>query len=252
MGKNEINMIELPKGIVKAECKSPRKLILFSQPKAGKTTALSMLPDSLLIDLEKGTDFIDAVKVKINNSSELRELVKVLKAENTKKGGFVYRYGIIDTVTALEDIIAPVALAMYKATPIGKNFTGTDVLTLPQGAGYYWQRLTFATVVNELAECFERLILSGHLKEKFILKDDKELEVRGLDLTGKLASITSGASDAIGYVYRKKNEVRVNFKSTEGVIVGSRPDHLANQDICLTEQDESGKIIAHWDRIFVD
>jgi uncharacterized protein (DUF302 family) len=246
-------MIKLPTEKVLASSKSPKRLILFSNPKVGKSTALSLLPDSLLIDFENGTDYLDAVKVKINTASELKELIQTLKEANTKKGGFVYRYGIIDTVTALEDLIMPVALAMYKATPIGKSFTGDNILTLPQGAGYYWQRLAFATVVNDLADCFERLILSGHLKEKFITKDDKELEVRGLDLTGKLASITAGASDAIGYVYRKGNQVRINFKNTEGVIAGSRPEHLSNQDIVLTESDPvTGKITAYWDRIFVD
>lgn len=246
-------MIELPKQKVPASSKSAKRLILFSNPKVGKSTALSLLPDSLLIDLENGTNFLDAVKVKINDASELKELIQTLKKANADKGGFVYRYGIIDTVTALEDMIMPVALAMYKATPIGKNFTGDNVLILPQGGGYYWQRLAFATVVNDLADCFDRLILSGHLKEKFVTKDDKEMEVRGLDLTGKLASITAGASDAIGYVYRKKNEVRVNFKNTEGVIAGSRPEHLANQDIVLTESDPvTGEIKAYWDRIFID
>lgn len=110
-------MIELPKGKIKADSKSPRKLILFSQPKAGKTTALSLLPDSLLIDLEGGSDFLDAVKVKINNAGELKELIQTLKKANADKGGYVYKYGIIDTVTALEDMVLPVALAMYKATP---------------------------------------------------------------------------------------------------------------------------------------
>lgn len=246
-------MIKLPTEKVKADCLSPRKLILFSQPKAGKSSTVSLLEDSLIIDLENGTDFIDAVKVSINDASELKELVATLKESNKKKGGYTYRYGIIDTVTALEDMVMSVALAMYKATPIGKNFTGTDVLTLPQGAGYFWQRKAFATVVNDISECFDRLILLGHLKEKYITKDDKELETKGLDLTGKLAGITCGASDAIGYLYRKGNEVRVNFKSSEGVIVGSRSQHIRDQDIVLSESDpETGEITAYWDRIYVD
>ena len=36
-------------------------MIIFSQPKIGKTTLLAQLDNNLILDLEKGTSFIDAL-----------------------------------------------------------------------------------------------------------------------------------------------------------------------------------------------
>ena len=78
--------IELPKGIVKSISRDPKLLILYSIPKIGKTTLLSKLPDSLLIDLEDGSDFVDAVKVKVNNLKELKEVgTAIMKAKRPYK-----------------------------------------------------------------------------------------------------------------------------------------------------------------------
>ena len=47
-----------------------------------------------------------------------------------------YKYITIDTISALEENYAiDLALKIYKDTPMGKNFQGTDVRTLPNGAG---------------------------------------------------------------------------------------------------------------------
>ena len=45
-------LIKLPTKKVPANFKSPRKLIMFSKPKVGKTILCSELQDSLIIDLE--------------------------------------------------------------------------------------------------------------------------------------------------------------------------------------------------------
>ena len=48
---------------VKAESQSPKNLIIFSKPKVGKTSLLAELNDALIIDLEDGSDYVDALKV---------------------------------------------------------------------------------------------------------------------------------------------------------------------------------------------
>lgn len=94
----------LPTEIIKAATKSPKKLLLYSPPKCGKTTAVSMLEKSLLIDIENGSDFVDAVKVSVNSLQELNDLL-----EAVIKAGKPYRYGIVDTTTKLEDMVLPKA-----------------------------------------------------------------------------------------------------------------------------------------------
>ena len=60
--------MELPKTKVKASRKSPKNMIIYGPPKIGKTTVLSQLDDCLIIDLEDGSDMVDALKVKANRS----------------------------------------------------------------------------------------------------------------------------------------------------------------------------------------
>ena len=45
--------IILPEQLIPAQTSSPRKLLIYSSPKVGKTTAASMLESNLIIDLEE-------------------------------------------------------------------------------------------------------------------------------------------------------------------------------------------------------
>jgi hypothetical protein len=123
--------IVLPTSKVMATQVNPKRLLVYSKPKTGKTTAFAGLENNLIIDLENGSDYVDALKVKINSLQELLDTGKAIK-----EAGNPYKYVTIDTVTALETMIMPLAIKLYKATPMGKGFTGDTVATLPNGAGY--------------------------------------------------------------------------------------------------------------------
>ena len=66
--------ITLPTKPIKPESQNPKKLFLYSQPKCGKTTALAQLEGCLIIDLESGSDYVEALKVKATNIQELSEV----------------------------------------------------------------------------------------------------------------------------------------------------------------------------------
>ena len=66
--------ISLPTSKIKAARKSPKNFVLYGQPKVGKTTALSQLDNCLIIDLEDGTDMLDALKIKAKNLKHLGEI----------------------------------------------------------------------------------------------------------------------------------------------------------------------------------
>lgn len=123
--------IELPKKKIPAVIEDPKNLIIFSKPKQGKSSALAQLPDVLCIDLENGGyDYIDAVKIKANSVKDIQEICKAIK-----DAGCPYKFIVLDTITALEEMVAPLALQLYKATPAGGKFTGTNVLDAPMGQG---------------------------------------------------------------------------------------------------------------------
>lgn len=221
----------LPTKKVKASEINPKKLIVYSKPKAGKTTLFANLDSYLMLDLEKGSDYVDAVKVSINNLTELRTVGTAILAANKP-----YKYGIVDTATALEDMCLPLALKMYKATPIGKNFAGDNVLNLPNGAGYMWLRQAFFSVIDYISTLFDYVILLGHIKDKQVDDKGEMVMAANVDLTGKIKSILCAQCDAIGYLYRKDNQTFISFKTNDDVNCGARPLHLKNQDILVAEE----------------
>jgi hypothetical protein len=254
-------MFELPKEKTKAERVNPKKIILFSNPKAGKTQAVAALANNLILDLEDGSQFVEALKINVLKLAKeqnktplttLKEIINKISEANKEKGDFVYKYITIDTVSALEDISLELANKLYKNTPMGRNWIGEDVTKLPNGAGYMYLREAMDVILNEIEQLCDTLIILGHLKGKFIEKEGKEMEARGLALTGKIASILCSQVDAIGYVYRDENKTLVNFAPSESLVVGSRPDHLKNKTITLIESDDNGNLTIDWSKIFIE
>jgi len=252
--------IELPTQKIEPKSQNPSRLILFSPPKHGKTTAVAALDNCLLIDLESGSDFVSALKVKVNSLEELQELgTEIMKAERP------YKYIAIDTVTKLEEMLEWDATEEYMKQPVGKAFNRDpkdlskflprnqwkSVLTLPNGGGYMWLRLSMTTWINKISKLAPHIILIGHLKEKMIDFQGKEISQKALDLTGKIASITCANADAIAYLYRGDDGIHLNFAANDTTVCGARPEHLRGKDIQLSETID-GQIVYHWDRIFMD
>ena len=238
--------ITLPTQKVKGNRVNPKRILIYSKPKTGKTTAYAGLENNLILDLENGTDYIDAMKVKITNLQELLDTGKAIK-----EAGRPYDYVTIDTVTALEEMIMPLAIKLYKQTPMGKNFDGDTVTTLPNGAGYLYIRQAFFQVLDFIDTLAPTVILSGHIKDKQV--DDKgELVMSAnIDLTGKIKSMICAQADAIGYMYRKGNKTILTFKTNDEVTCGARPEHLRNEEIVVTEMID-GVLKTTWDKVFIN
>ena len=134
----------LPQKKVKATRVNPKKLIIFSQPKNGKTSCLAELEDNLIIDLEKGTSFVDALKIDVITDAEsqnvspldiLKSTIKELNEVKNKIGRNPYKRITIDTVSILEELVLPMANDFYRNSTLGANWMGNDVRKLPNGAG---------------------------------------------------------------------------------------------------------------------
>jgi hypothetical protein len=236
--------IVLPTKKVKADRVNPKRLIVYSKPKTGKTTAFAGLDDNLIIDLENGADYVEAMKVKANNLQELKEVGKAIK-----DAGYPYQYITIDTVTALEDMVMPLAINLYKQTPMGKNYSGDSILTLPNGAGYLYVRQAFFQVLDFIDTLAPHIILSGHIKDKQVDDKGEMVMSANIDLTGKIKSLICANADAIGYMYRKGNETILSFKTNEEVTCGARPEHLRNEEIIISEMKD-GKLKTYWDKVY--
>ena len=243
-------MIVLPTEKVKAKVSNPRFLIIFGKPKSGKTTIVSELENNLIIDLEGGSQFLDALSVQARNVADLGENAAAIRQKNKECNGFFYKHITIDNATRLEEMTLSYALTLYNQTPMGKSYRG-DVRMLPNGAGWFYIRQAVKKVIDRFRELCEEFILVGHTKDKLVNKEGEELSEMQLDLAGRLSDIICGEADAIGYVYRKKNQTLISFQGGENNIVEARAPHLRGKTVVIAESDESGKITTDWNKIYL-
>lgn len=236
--------IVLPTQKIPAKTQDPKRLIIFSKPKRGKTTALASLNNCLIVDTERGSDYIDALKVQVNSIQDINDLCKALKAEN-----YPYDFIALDTITMLEEVCKPLALKLYQATAAGANYTG-DILNAPNGAGYGHLRTAVEMVIDKIESCTKNIILVCHCKDAAI--DKSELTIKQIDLMGKLGRILAAKADAIGLLDRDddSNTILSFDTSDKYTECGARPPHLRNAIVTLGEMQEDGTLQFHWERIY--
>jgi hypothetical protein len=244
-------MIVLPKEKVKAKVENPRFLIIFGKPKAGKTTLASKLDNNLIIDLEGGSEFLEALAVQARSVKDLGEIANAIREEIKSTGKKPYKYITLDNASRLEEICLSYAATLYRQTPIGKNYQGNDVRTLPNGSGYMYLQQAVRKVIDMFRDLCDNFILIGHLKDKMINKEGEELSEMSLDLVGKLANIICGEADAVGYVYRKKNETHISFEGGDNSVREARAPHLRGKNIVIAESDDNNNIKVYWDKIYL-
>jgi hypothetical protein len=213
---------------------------------------LSQLDNCLILDLENGSDYVDALKIKASSVEEIKHIGKAIA-----EAGNPYDYVAVDTITALEEMCIPYAELLYSKSPMGKAWPTEgkakygSILNLPNGAGYPWLREAFTKVIDYIKTWAPRTILVGHVKDTLLEKNGNDFNSLDLDLTGKLKRIASSNSDAIGYLFRRGNKNILSFKTTDEISCGARPEHLRNQEIELSELIDE-KVVVSWDKIFID
>jgi hypothetical protein len=229
--------MDLPVQPIAAGIKNPKLLTLFGQSKVGKTTMLSSLPNCLIIDTEKGTDYIQALKVQANNLSDLAAILAAITSAEHK-----YDYIALDTI---DNIVAWVEQAV--CTKEGVSQIGD----IAYGGGYGQTRAKVMDIIFAFKRVCKHVILVAHRK-KAQSEENIEFSVNSLDLSGKLKNIICADSDAIGYVFREEEKeeengkktggrLMISFKTEDRIEAGARPEHLR------------GKIMPfEWSEIYID
>lgn len=241
----------LPKEKSTPKVNNPKFLILFGRPKAGKSTLMANLDNNLIIDLENGYQALSALIVQARTVNDFAEIANALREEIKNTGKFPYKYITIDNATRLEEMCLSYACQLYRQTPMGKTYQGTDIRTLPNGSGYMYLRQAVRKVIDMFRDLCESLILVAHVKEKMINKEGEELSEMSIDLTGKLGDILCGEADAIGYVYRKKNDTIISFEGGDNSIREARANHLRGKKIVVATSDEDNNITVDMTKIFL-
>lgn len=259
--------IVLPKSKIAPVRISPKRLLLYSMPKVGKTDMLAQLPSCLILDADpdQGAGLYECMRQPINSTADVYEVLDAIEAEGGIRHSkgipkdspdlFPYRFLAMDPINEFESFALESATVKYRNGPLNskKKFEEkgfTKVTELPEGGGYFylWNELT--AIVNNVAGCCTNQIITAHVREKKLGgKDEKtgdQAVVNDIDLTGKMSSILCGMVDAIGYVYRRhdkdhKGELWISFETNDSAVMGARQKYLAGQKMPFT-----------WDRIYPD
>lgn len=239
--------MQLPISKVQGATANPKLLVIAGFYKSGKTTSLAALENNLVVDTEKGSIFVDAMRVDVPTLREYSELIRALGTSEHR-----YRFITVDTGTKLEDIALELAAFNHKKSPIGKRWEGTakDILNLPNGLGYGLLRNSYMELLSWLKPYCDTLILVCHIKTSSFQKDGEEFSQLDINLTGQLKTIIAAEADAVGMFYRKGNRSILSFKGGESFLVGARPSHLKNKDFTIIESDESGSLKIDWSQVF--
>ena len=179
-------------------------------------------------------------------------MFNIAKALKEEKHNF--EFIALDTVTALEEIATDYAAIKYKQTNMGKNWEGSgkDILKLPNGSGYFYLREAMQEIIGWFKKVSKNLILTGHVKDKMLNEFGTELNIKALDLSGKISTILAADSDAMCYIYRdpETGKLLANFGDMNSVLCGSRLEELSGKTYVLAEKKENNEIITHWEDIY--
>ena len=236
--------IILPTEIRKATHINPRDMVLYGKPKVGKTTALSLLKNALIIDLEQGAAFLNAMVIEAPQDKGpvgkwlwLKELAKTIA-----EAGKPYDYVCIDTLTKLDEWSEWYGTYFYQNSITGKKFNRDDngvllkpnhpeyqsVHTLPNGAGYRYSR-------EAMLDMYETLRYLGkvctificHVADKMIgEKMGEVIMTKDIALTGKLKDILARAPDVLANVWNEDGKLMISFAGNSEKIGGMRAAHL--------------------------
>lgn len=214
----------------------PKVFLYYGAEKIGKTTIASVLPNAAILDTEEGSGYVSCIRYNIGSLEELGAF-----RDAHIKAGYPHKFIIVDTITQCEEWTSRLATEIYMGTTKGKSFNrNSKGQLLPEiewnnvydelgmNAILYirraWREL-FTNYLYPACNINTRLILIGHIKDKFMEGASNMVSTKELDLTGRLKNITlQTISDSNAYCYRdSKNELQFSFKPELGDIsAGSR------------------------------
>ena len=256
--------INLPTAPRPAVLKTPKRMILFSKPKIGKTITISKLPKCLILDFEDGTLAIDAMSHPVKSYQDVIDVCDAIT-----EAGYPYKFIAIDTASALEEMCIEEAELRYARankdwfilnadksdyhSTAGKKIYGS-IMNLPFGKGYQYITEVYTEIINKIESCAPKIIILAHSTYSTVNKDGVEFSSLDIQMSKKNRFVSTFKADAIGYMYRKDKKNYINFTATDDIIAGGRHRYLEKEHILISEYKEDAEgndeLVTHWDKIF--
>lgn len=223
-----ISILDLKPNQVSLDIKE-KTILLYGEPKVGKTTLLSQIPECLILDFENGTKYIPGVlTAKITEWEEAQAALRQLKLPKAKE---TYEVIAIDTL--------PAAWRMAEEYICRKNKV-KNIGDIPYGGGYPALQTEFENFVLSIIRLGYGFIWTTHIVNtemeipdpndsnktiKFIRKDP--------DIPKRAKSLVNTITDLIGYSVKEftaKGEERAIYTtSTLEYNAGNRIPMLQNR-----------------------
>ena len=203
-------------------------MVLFGQPKVGKTTFAAEFPDSILLECESGgAKYTSCKKVDINNITELREAHKLLMSNET------FKTVIIDSIDKV---------AEWLEAEICKSMNIKNIMETKKGErfGSQWgeYKENVLKTINAFLMLNKKVIFIGHLKKADTDGNGGVINPKTINIYGQTATHILSTIDNIGYMFaredtNKKIKRYLSFKAGEMVESGSRCPAISDKVIEL-------------------
>lgn len=251
----------------------PFLAIIYSKPKAGKSTIFANIPEkTLYLDLENGTKFLKNASADIVYPADYQEFNAILKEilKGYKEKSLDYKYIVIDSYSKLEEYCEMQAEQIYAGTNIGKSwflklsngelspesgkYNYKSILNLPKGAGYYYLREALNKYLSIFKSLNANIIILAHMKDSLIDEPDGRMFlINDLDATGKNKNILAKESDILGILYPKGNQRILSFITNKNdMLCGGRLHKVVDKEYKISEKSDDGKITFYFNELLED
>lgn len=220
---NDIDIFSLEPSKISRDLKG-KFLLIYGQPKTGKSTFGSQLPRSLFLNFEQGTNALAGIRsVPILRWTDFKKVLTQLRKPQAKE---MYDSIVVDT--------ASIAWGLCEKYICQREHV-ESIREIPWGQGWGMLR-------NEFSECWREITLLGfgilfiaHSKDKpteMRDEDGNEITAVAPDLPNQCYTIINSIVDIIGYLQVQMNndgtsERFLYTRSTPTVFAGSRYQYLA-------------------------
>lgn len=202
-------------------------LLIYGQPKTGKSTFGSQLPRGLFMNFENGTNALAGIRsVPILRWSDAKKVLTQLRKPQAKE---MYDTVIVDTVDIAWNLAEKYICQRENAQTLRE---------IPWGQGWGMLRQEFSEFWREIALLGFGILFIAHSKEKPTEYRDEEGNAISMMMpnigTGAATDIINGIVDIIGYLQVQMNpdgtsERYLYTRSTPYVFAGSRYQYLASK-----------------------
>lgn len=216
-----IDLMNLEPTTISKDLRS-KYLLLYSLPKAGKTSFAVQIPDSILFAFERGYNALSGIHaVDIDKWSDAKALLRQLNKQEVRDK---FKVVIIDTLSIAWEACEKYICQMNDAETIGD---------IPWGGGYALLQKEFSDFLRQIVMMDYGLIILTHAKIGTVAgPNETTIETVSPNINKRAQDVVNALVDLIGYIDiefdAEGNSTRTLLtRKTPYVVAGSRWPYLA-------------------------